>query len=185
MGVKFKQKIVLQSIRKGFSEHGFATGIWCWVYQVLGESKYPCLSGLMVSKAQFRSSDPRLFPGGQTYQFWYCKSSVKKQWGRDRRPISVICVVRSVIFVGGWVVMAWNWKSCLGPVEISPNVFLVQFKEGGRRVSPAFHLFVADANEGNKDLGWVHDQGWEWLWNSKTKLCCKASGMWNVSSENI
>ena len=36
-------------------------------------------------------------------------------------------MVRSVISVGGWVVMAWSGKSCLGPTEISTNVFLVHF----------------------------------------------------------
>ena len=97
------------------------------------------------------------------------------QWGRDRRPIFVICVVRSVIFVGGWVVMTWRGKPCLGPAEISV-VFLVQFKDGRRKMSPICHLFVADTNEGNRDVGWLQDQGWEWVWNSKTKLCCKASG---------
>ena len=79
-------------------------------------------------------------------------------------------MVRSVIFVGGWVVIAWSEKSCLELVEISSNVFLVQFKDGGRRMSPIFHLFVADANEGNRNVGWVQDQGWEWVW------CCKVSG---------
>ena len=46
--------------------------------------------------------------------------------------------------------MAWSGKSCLGPAEISANLFLVQFKDGGRRISPIFHLFVADANERNR-----------------------------------
>ena len=62
-------------------------------------------------------------------------------------------MVRSVIFVSDWVVMAWSGKSCLGPGEISPNVFLVQFRDGGRRMSPIFHLFVADAKEGNREYG--------------------------------
>ena len=75
----------------------------------------------------------------------------------DRRSIFVICVVRSVIFFGGWVVMTWSGKSCLGQAEISANVFLVQFKYGGRSMSPIFHLFVADANEGNRDVGCVQN----------------------------
>ena len=57
------------------------------------------------------------------------------------------------------MVMAWTRKSCLGPAKISPNVFLVQSKDGGCRMSLIFHLFVSDANEGNRDIGWVQDQG--------------------------
>ena len=32
--------------------------------------------------------------------------------------------------------------------------FLVLFKGGGCRVSPKFHLFVFDVNQGNKETGW-------------------------------
>ena len=46
----------------------------------------------------------------------------------------------------------------------------------GCRMSSGFHLFAADANEGNRDVGWAQDQGWERVWNSRRKLCCKASG---------
>ena len=35
--------------------------------------------------------------------------------------------------------------------------FLVLFKGGGRRVSPRFHLFVADVNQGKEGAGWVQD----------------------------
>ena len=72
--------------------------------------------------------------------------------GRDRRPNFVIFVVRSVLIVGGWVVVAWSRKSCLGPTEISSFVFLVQFKDGGRMVSLRFDLFISDVNQGNEDL---------------------------------
>ena len=33
--------------------------------------------------------------------------------------------------------------------------FLVLFKGGGCRVSPRFHLFVFDINQGNKEAEWV------------------------------
>ena len=48
-----------------------------------------------------------------------------------------------------------------GSAEIVSFVFLVLFKDGGRRVSPGFHLFVSDvsdvlflfvSNQGNKDV---------------------------------
>ena len=33
-------------------------------------------------------------------------------------------------------------------------------------MSSGFHLFAADANEGNRDVGWAQDQRWEQVWNS-------------------
>ena len=44
----------------------------------------------------------------------------------------------------------WCRKSSLGLAEISSFVFLVLFKDGGRRVSPRFHLFVSDVDQGNR-----------------------------------
>ena len=35
--------------------------------------------------------------------------------------------------------------------------FLVLFKGGGCRVSPRFHLFVFDVNQGNEEAGWMYD----------------------------
>ena len=58
MGMKFKDKIMLQGCREGYCEYGPATGILCWVYDVLGESYLTCLTGLMGSKADFRFGDP-------------------------------------------------------------------------------------------------------------------------------
>ena len=48
--------------------------------------------------------------------------------------------------------MAWSRKSCLGPVEITSFVFLVLFRDGGRRVSLRFHLFIFDVNQENETL---------------------------------
>ena len=45
---------------------------------------------------------------------------------------------------------AWSRKSYSEPAEIASIVFLVSFKNGGRRVSPRFHLFVSDVNQGNE-----------------------------------
>ena len=50
------------------------------------------------------------------------------------------------------VLVAWSRKSGLGPAEIALFVFLVLFKDGGRRVSLRFHLFVSDVNQGNELL---------------------------------
>ena len=47
--------------------------------------------------------------------------------------------------------MVWSRKSCLGPAEIASFVFLVLFKDGGRRVSLRFHLFVSGVNQGNEE----------------------------------
>ena len=55
------------------------------------------------------------------------------------------------------MVLVWSRKSCLGPTEIASFVFLVLFKDGQCRVSPRFHLFVSDVNQGNKEVGWVQD----------------------------
>ena len=39
-------------------------------------------------------------------------------------------------------------------LEIASFVFLVLFKDvGGRRVSPRFHLFISDINQGNEEAG--------------------------------
>ena len=53
--------------------------------------------------------------------------------------------------------LVWSRKSCLGLAEITSFVFLVLFKDRGRRVSPRFHLFVSDVNQGNKEVGRVQD----------------------------
>ena len=50
--------------------------------------------------------------------------------------------------------VAWDRKSYLGLAEISSFVYLVQFKDGGRRVSLRSHLFVSDVDPGNEDFMW-------------------------------
>ena len=58
MGMKFKDKIMFQGCKEGYCEYGPATGILCWVYDVLGDSYVICLTGLMGSKADSRFGDP-------------------------------------------------------------------------------------------------------------------------------
>ena len=60
---------------------------------------------------------------------------------KDERFNFDIFVVWSVLTAGGWVVVAWSRKSCLGPAEIVSFVCVVLFKDEGRRVSPRFHIF--------------------------------------------
>ena len=48
-------------------------------------------------------------------------------------------------------------KIFLRVAEITSFVFLVLFKDGGCRVSPRFHFFVSDVNQGNQEAGWVQD----------------------------
>ena len=50
---------------------------------------------------------------------------IKANGGRDRRPNFVIFVIWTALIVGGWVVVAWSRKSCLGLAEISSFVFLI------------------------------------------------------------
>ena len=57
-------------------------------------------------------------------------------------PNCVICVVSRAL-IGGWgVVVAWSRKCCLGPSETASFVSRVLFKDGGRKVSPRFHIPV-------------------------------------------
>ena len=58
MGMKFKDKIVLQGCREGYCESAPATGILFWVYHVLVESYLTRLSGLMGNKADSPFGNP-------------------------------------------------------------------------------------------------------------------------------
>ena len=69
----------------------------------------------------------------------------------DIRPNFVIFVVWSALIVGKWVVVAWSRKSYVELAEIISFVFLVLFKDGGCKVSPRFHLFVFNINQGKEE----------------------------------
>ena len=58
MGMKLNDKLMLQGCREGYCECGPATGILCWVYDVLGESYMSCLSDLMGSKVDACFGNP-------------------------------------------------------------------------------------------------------------------------------
>ena len=56
--MKLNDKLMLQGCREGYCDYGPATGILCWVYDVLGESYLSCLSGLMSSKVDACFGNP-------------------------------------------------------------------------------------------------------------------------------
>ena len=58
MGMEFEDKIVLEGCRKGCCEYGPATGILCWVYDILGEIYLIRLCSLIGSKADTRTFKP-------------------------------------------------------------------------------------------------------------------------------
>ena len=55
--MEFEDKIVLEGCRKVYCEYSPATGVSCWVYDVLGELYLTRLSGLVDSKAGSRTGD--------------------------------------------------------------------------------------------------------------------------------
>ena len=58
MGIKLKDKNMFQGCKERYCEYGPAAGILCWVYHVLGESYFTCLTGPMSNKADSRFVDP-------------------------------------------------------------------------------------------------------------------------------
>ena len=84
------------------------------------------------------------FSGGENMNFLLSSDIVKllpKTYaGRNRRPNFDIFVLSSALTVGGLVLLVWSRQSFLGPVKIASYVFLVLFKEGGRRVSPRLKM---------------------------------------------
>ena len=63
-------------------------------------------------------------------------------------------------------VVRWQGGKAGRVVRWEVGRFLVLLKGGGCRVSPIFHIFVSDVNQGNEGAGWVQDflvwpQGWK------------------------
>ena len=54
------------------------------------------------------------------------------------------------------MVVELDRMSCLGQAKIASPMFLVLFKDGGRRVSLRF-LFFSDVKQGDEDARWVQD----------------------------
>ena len=113
MGMKFKDKIVLQGCREEYCEYGPATGILCWEYDVTGESYLTRLSGLNEQQSRllfWRSVI--VSQEGRYFKSDIVKPPSKSNRGRGRRPNFVFWVAGSVLFVSRWVVMAWSNALC-------------------------------------------------------------------------
>ena len=96
----------------------------------------------MVSKSVFKCSGPRSFPERDNMNMIFNSDIVNlllKTSGGETEGLLQLSV-------GGWVVVTCSRK-CFA------FVFLVLFKNGGRRVSPRFHLFISDVNKTNKEGG--------------------------------
>ena len=106
--MEFSENIVLGGSKKEYCEYSPATGISCWVYQVLDDHNLTRLSGLMGSEADSRAGDPCSFPRRGDPQFSYCVAFLKKQGGRNRRTNFVFWVAGSVVSASRWVSMAWS-----------------------------------------------------------------------------
>ena len=93
----------------------------------------------MVSISEFGSGDSGSFHGRAKYLFFNSDivDFLFKTNGERDRSNSVIFEVWSALIVGGWVVIVKSRKPYL-----EPAVFLLLFKDGGRRVGPKFHLLV-------------------------------------------
>ena len=66
--------------------------------------------------------------------------------------------------VGSWE--RWQGRKGGRMVRQKGGRYLVLFKDGGHKMSPKFHLFVSDVNQGIEGVGWVQDflawlQGWK------------------------
>ena len=75
---------------------------------------------------------------------------------------------RAVRWQGGKGGKVVRWQGEKGGRMVRQKVerYLVLFKDGGHKMSPRFHLFVSDVNQGNKRVVWVQDflawpQGWK------------------------
>ena len=79
--MEFSENIVLGGSKKEYCKYSPATGILCWVSDVLGDFYLTRLSGLMGSKADSRAGDLCLFPRREDPLFSYCEASLKKQGG--------------------------------------------------------------------------------------------------------
>ena len=66
----------------------------------------------------------------------------------------------------GGRLMRWQGRKGGRMVRQKGGRYLVLFKDVGHKMSPRFHHFVSDVNQGNEGVGWVEDflvwlQGWK------------------------
>ena len=57
----------------------------------------------------------------------------------------------------GGRVVGWQGGEGGRVVRLEGGEFLVLFKGGECRVTPRFHLFVSDVNQGKEKAGWIQD----------------------------
>ena len=60
--------------------------------------------------------------------------------------------------------------------------FLVLFKDGECRVTPRFHFFVSEVNQGKEKAGWIEDSFlWTQEWKGPPFIFCEILNiMWGV-----
>ena len=55
----------------------------------------------------------------------------------------------------GGKVVRWKSGECGRMMRQKAGRYLVLLKDGGHKMSPKFHLYVSDVNQGNEGVGWV------------------------------
>ena len=151
MGVEFNGKIILHYSMVTKWQQGFTAGIRFYVC-VLDLQSGMVDNGVVVNTSDFHSSDSKIVSQEGRIYCWYSESSVKDQWGeRQNTSFCNFCSLESSNF-HRLVVVAWGKKSYLGPAKIPSFVYLLQFRNGGRRVSLRLHLFVSDVDPEKEDF---------------------------------
>ena len=151
MGVEFNGKIILHYSMVTKWQQGFTAGIRFYVC-VLDLQSGMVDNGVVVNTSDFHSSDSKIVSQEGRIYCWYSESSVKDQWGeRQNNSFCNFCSLESSNF-HRLVVVAWGKKSYLGPAKIPSFVYLLQFRNGGRRVSLRLHLFVSDVDPEKEDF---------------------------------
>ena len=84
MDMEFSENIVLGGSKKEYCKYGPATGISCWIYDVLRVFRLTRLSGLMGTEAYSRAGVPCSFPRRGDPQFSYCVSLSQKARGEKQ-----------------------------------------------------------------------------------------------------
>ena len=87
--MEFNENIVLGGSNKEYCEYGPATGMSCWVYEVLNDCHLIRLSGLIGSEADSPAGYLCSFPRRRDPQFSYCVASLKKQGGRNSASLPI------------------------------------------------------------------------------------------------
>ena len=122
MGLKLKDKMVLQGCREGYCEYGPATGVCVGYIVFYVKSHLTSSSDLMGSKAGSHSGNPWSFPWREEFSILIL-TFCQKAMGAE-----VECLI---LFFGGLgvcylLVDVWRWhgaRSYSGPAETWPNVF--------------------------------------------------------------